>query len=234
MWVVGRHPRLFDYFLPERWRRTPCQSLSEEHEVYYTVTKDNVHIVWKTSRVGEKFLENKNGKDHSIFEKCSINSPFEEFAIAHFLSENGIPTVYIRAIYMTGSLKMEKLTDPRPYKSHKTILGIDNQPILRTNRNYITIRGYFNGTDSWIASHEGMFYQPFDLDSAKEKGILKYDECLKILDITRSRLRNVGYNGIFLEPNDILISLDPTGKLIKDNEGLPEARICNLELIHKE
>ena len=53
MWVVGRNSRLFDYFLPERWRKTPSLSLSEANEVYYTVTKDNIHLVWETSRVGE-------------------------------------------------------------------------------------------------------------------------------------------------------------------------------------
>src|SRR3989337_1740012 len=53
MWVVGRNARLFDYFLPERWRKTPSLSLSDANEVYYTVTKDNIHLVWETSRVGE-------------------------------------------------------------------------------------------------------------------------------------------------------------------------------------
>src|SRR5512144_36927 len=53
LWVVGRNARLFDYFLPERWRKTPSLSMSEDNEVYYTVTKDNIHLVWETSRVGE-------------------------------------------------------------------------------------------------------------------------------------------------------------------------------------
>jgi hypothetical protein len=53
LWVVGKNGRLFDYFLPERWRKTVSWKLSENNEVYYTVTKDNVHIVWETSRVGE-------------------------------------------------------------------------------------------------------------------------------------------------------------------------------------
>ena len=233
LWVVGRNPHLFDYFLPERWRRTPCIPLSKDHEVFYTVTKDNVHIVWKTSRVGEMPLPDDKGKQASLINEYGINSPFEEFAIAHFLEDNGIQTVYIRAIYMTGSTKIEKVTDSRPYNSHKNLLGLDNLPILRKNKNYITIRGFYNGTDSWVASHEGRLFQPSDLTQALLNGILKHEECLELLDITRARLKNVGYDGTLLELNDIIVSLDPDGILVRDSENIPEARICNFELIHK-
>ena len=53
LWVVGKNAHLFDYFLPERWRKTPSIKLSYTNEVFYTITKDNIHLVWKTSRVGE-------------------------------------------------------------------------------------------------------------------------------------------------------------------------------------
>ncbi len=233
LWVVGCNPSLFDYFLPERWRRTPCRSLSNRHEIYYTVTKDNIHIVWKTSRVGEKPQSDEGSKYEELINEYGFNSPFEEFAIAHFLMNNGIPTVYVRAIYMTGIKKIEPVNDKRHYNSHRNILGLDNRPILRKDYNYITIRGFFNGSDSWVASHEGQLYQPFDLERAHYKGILKYDECLNLLEITRSELKNVGYDGTLLELNDILISIDPKGNIVKNNNNLPEARICNFELLQK-
>ena len=53
LWVVGRDPMLFDYFLPEKWRRTPRTKISSSQEMYETVTKDNVHLVWRVSRVGQ-------------------------------------------------------------------------------------------------------------------------------------------------------------------------------------
>ena len=53
LWVVGKDPLLFDYFLPERWEHTSRTRLSATDEVYETVTKDNIHIVWKLSHVGE-------------------------------------------------------------------------------------------------------------------------------------------------------------------------------------
>jgi hypothetical protein len=233
LWVVGRNPRLFDYFLPERWRRTPCYSFSENHEVYYTVTKDNIHIVWKTSRVGENPQPGEGGANHELIKEYGFNSPFEEFAIAHFLTNNGVPTVYSRAIYMTGTTKNEPIADLRHYAFHRDYTGLDDYPILRENHEYIIIRGYFNGSDSWVASHEGQLSKPYNLERAGNERILPPHDCQNLLDITRSRLKNVGYDGALLELNDVIISLDPNGKIIVDGENLPEARISNFELIHK-
>ena len=52
LWVVGKDHELFDYFLPERWEKTPRTKLSSHHETYYTVSKDNIHLVWKLSNTG--------------------------------------------------------------------------------------------------------------------------------------------------------------------------------------
>ncbi len=53
LWVVGRDPDLFNYFLPERWRRTPKTLLSDHNQVYYTKTKDDINLVWRVSRMGD-------------------------------------------------------------------------------------------------------------------------------------------------------------------------------------
>jgi hypothetical protein len=134
---------------------------------------------------------------------------------------------------MTGSTKIEPTADTCHYASHGNIQAIDSQSILRENHDYITIRGYYNGSDSWVASHEGRLCTPFDLKRAGKEGILPVDECFRLLEVTRSRLQNVGYDGALLELNDVIIAIDPQGTVIKDNENLPEARICNLELVHK-
>ena len=84
-----------------------------------------------------------------------------------------------------------------------------------------------------MASREGQLCTPFDLERAGKEGILPVDECYHMLEVTWSRLKNVGYDGSLLALNDLIIALDPQGNIIKDNEHLPEARICNLELIHK-
>jgi hypothetical protein len=233
LWVIGRNPRLFDYFLPERWRRTPCRSLSSRNEVFYTLTKDAINIVWKTSRVGEMPPADEDPDRLALIREHGFNSPFEVCAIAHDLSASGVPTVYVRAIYMTGSEKIEPVTDPRRYESHRDLIGLDGSPVLRADRNYVTIRGYFNGTDSWVSSHEGQLCQPVDLRKAAEENLIPREQCLRLLDATRARLRNLHYDGSLLELNDLLISIEPHGHIVRDAEGLPEARICNFELVYK-
>ncbi len=233
VWVVGRNPRLFDYFLPERWRKTHAWKLSETNEVYYTFTKDHVHVVWKTSRVGEKPPRDKDDIPPTLAEEQGFNSPFEEFAIAHHLGANGIPTVYVRAIYRTGSPKLEPSPDPRRFETHREILDPDGEPVLRSDRNYITIRGYYNGSDRWVSQQRGRLCRPLDLLKALTGGYITPDEYRRLLEVTRSKLRNIGYDGSLLRPNDLLIVLSPDGEPLKDAEGLLEVRISNFELLRK-
>jgi len=233
LWVVGRNARLFDYFLPERWRKTPSLQLSDTKEVFYTITKDNIHLVWKTSRVGEiPNGEGKGGGDPKI-SRFGINSPFEEFAIAHTLNRIGIPSVYVRAIYMTGSTKIEPSYDYRKYKTHQNILDPEGNPILQENHNYITIRGYYNGPDHWVAEHEGPLYTPIDLYRAISKGIIDESQCQRLLDKVKEKLENAGYDGSLLKANDLLLAIGNNGEFMKNKAAEPEVIICNFELIWK-
>jgi hypothetical protein len=231
LWVVGNNGRLFDYFLPERWRTTHSWRLSPINEVFYTITKDQIHIVWKTSRVGElPRLETADPRPDLIAVN-GFNSPFEEFALAHYLNSKGIPTVYMRAIYMTGSHKQEESVDSRRFDSHKGLLNPDGTAVLRTDRNYITLRGYFNGSDIWVAQQSGGLCRPVDLAKALQTGIISQAEQFRMIDRILSSLRTAGCNGMLLEPNDLLLAIAPDGSILFDTTGRPEVRICNLELI---
>jgi len=233
LWVVGRNPHLFDYFLPERWRKTPTIRLSETKEVFYTITKDNIHLVWETSRVGEMPVGDEEGARDPLVRAYGINSPFEEFAIAHTLNRLGIPTVYVRAIYMTGTTKIEASTDCRKYESHNALLDPEGNPVLQENHNYITIRGYFNGPDQWVAEHGNALYTPVDLARALDRGIISEEQCQWYLDIVKAKLHRNGFEGSSLKPNDLLIALDDNGGLMKDTQGEPQVLICNFELVWK-
>lgn len=233
LWVVGKNAHLFDYFLPERWRKTPSIKLSFTKEVFYTITKDNIHLVWKTSRVGEIPNEEDNKNYDSKIRQLGINSPFEEFAIAFELNRLGIPSVYVRAIYMTGSTKIEASTDLRRYESHKNIIDPEGKPILQENHNYITIRGYYNGPDKWVAEHSDALYTPIDLSRVPYRGIIDESECQILLERARDRLKNVGYDGSLLKTNDLLLAVNDKGEIMKNNSGDPEVIICNFELIWK-
>jgi len=230
LWVVGRNARLFDYFLPERWRKTPSLKLSETKEVFYTITKDNIHLVWEPSRVGEIPDEEDEDRFDPLIRKYGRNSPFEEFALAHRLSELGIPTVYVRAIYMTGMHKIEPSVDLRRYETHRHLLDPEGKPILQENYNYITIRGYYNGRDYSVAD-QGPLYTPVDLARAVYKGIIDESSCKMFLDGVKEKLRDAGYEGSLLKPNDLLLAVDGNGDIMNNSYGAPEVIICNFELI---
>jgi hypothetical protein len=233
LWVVGRNARLFDYFLPERWRKTPSLSLSRTNEVFYTVTKDNIHLVWKTSRVGE-FPDNlSNAEEIEKVSRNGINSPFEEFSVANHLNSVGIRTVYPRAIYRTGSNKMEKSNDIRKYESHRSILDSEGNPILKEDHNYITIRGYYNGPDEWVPQHEDSLYTPIDLSRAVRQRIIDREQQVDLLQGIINRLDEAGYDGTLLRPADLLLAVDEEGSVMTGISGQPEVIICDFELIWK-
>ncbi len=232
LWVVGKNAHLFDYFLPERWRKTLSIKLSDTKEVFYTITKDNIHLVWETSRVGELIGEDEEGFSAKVRE-FGINSPFEEFAIAHELNKIGVPCVYVRAIYMTGSDKIEASSDVRKYESHKNILDPEGNPILQEKHNYITIRGYYNGPDEWVAAQAGPLYVPVDLEKAVTKGLIDKAQCRMFLRKVKENLINNNYDGSLLKPNDLLLAINSKGDIVRDDLGCPLVIICNFELIWK-
>ena len=233
LWVVGRNAHLFDYFLPERWRKTPALRLSQTKEVFYTITKDNIHLVWETSRVGEMPMGDEEGSRDPKVRHYGINSPFEEFAIAHTLTQLGIPTVYVRAIYMTGTTKVEASTDLRKYESHKDILDPEGNPVLQENHNFITIRGYYNGPDQWVAEHEEALYTPVDLSKAVYIKIISEEQCQDFLEAVKRKLKLHGFDGSSLRVNDLLLAIDDKQQIMKNNSGEPVVIICNFELIWK-
>jgi hypothetical protein len=232
LWVVGNNARLFDYFLPERWRKTPALKLSDTKEVFYTITKDNIHLVWEPSRVGEMPDEDDEDRYDPKIRKYGINSPFEEFAIAHTLNQIGIPSVYVRAIYMTGTTKIEPSVDFRRYESHKGILDPEGNPILQENHNYITIRGYYNGPDYSVAER-GPLYMPVDLAKAVYQGIIDEPTGWMLIEKVKENLKNAGYEGSLLKANDLLLAIDSNGKIMNNRGGEPEVIICNFERIWK-
>ena len=234
LWVVGKDPNLFDFFLPERWRKTPSKKLSADNEIYYTMTKDNVHIVWKTSKVGEPPPPLPTPEHAEAAKRHGFNSPFEEFAIAQYLNAHGVPTVYVRAIYVTGSSKLEQSADMSRFKSHGSLATPDGNPLLREDHNYITIRGYYNGPDRWVAEHDSQLLRPIDLVQAFSSGIIAKPEYLRTFEAIKMKLAAVGYDGALLSGNDILLTIDAEGAVTRETDGTPDARICNFELLRKK
>lgn len=236
LWVVGKDPELFDYFLPEKWRRTPRTRLSLMSQVYDTVTKDNVHLVWRVSRVGEQPDMDPFKEDENRILEYGYNSPFEEVALAMDLTARNIETIYPRAIYMTGeAAKLPAgLSDERRFESHAHIVMPNGRCALKPDHDYIIIWGYWNGPDELLAEKDEEYYTGVNALSAYRDGLMAQDVYLRLMQSARDRLTAVGIEDLNLRGNHLILSIDKQGRLAEDPAtGLPAVRICNFELLRR-
>lgn len=234
LWVVGRDPDLFEYFLPEKWEQTPRTRLSGYSEIYHTLTKDNVNLVWKVSKVGINPDADPFKEDERRIIEFGYNSPFEEISLAVKLSSRGIHTIYPRAIYMTGIRTgvSHSLRDDSRYTSHASYVNPDGNPILRDDRDYILIWGYWNGPDEKLADEDGNYYTGINALRALHDGIISRQKYIELIEAAKKKLLECGVEDLNLRGSHLLLSiLASTGHLITDSNNLPEVRICNFELL---
>jgi hypothetical protein len=235
LWVAGKDPDLFNYFLPERWRRTPKESLSNYNQVFKTRTKDNINLVWRVSRLGDTPWLAAAGEQLPAVLEHGYNSPFEEFAYALELSKAGVRTIYPRAIYMTGHKAgaARTIADHRRYTQLGHLRTADGEPAISEDHEYITIWGFWNGPDELLALHDGEYYRGINADQACQQGLLTDEALQDLLDRVRNRLSRTGFEDLNLKPTHLLISFSPDNKMALDTAGKPEVRLCNFELVRR-
>lgn len=232
LWVVGHDPDLFNYFLPERWRRNDSESLSKSERVFKVRSKDQVNLVWRVSRVGEMPGSSDDKARRDAIRQQGFNSPFEEFSMAIQLARAGIPTIYPRAIYLTSPSEVSaKIRDPRRFESHAGMRSPGGDPVLPMDREAITIWGYFNGLDESLAERDGYFYKALSAANARRYGILSPPALEELLQDLRRRMHEAGFEDPLLTPDHILLSIDPEKGLVCDMHGRPETRLCNFAFV---
>jgi hypothetical protein len=230
LWGVGRDPELFDYFLPDRWRRTERAKLSLPTEVYHTRTRDGIHVVYRRSRVGTQPRIDPLLSGSKRIRQHGYNSPFEEVAIAERLREAGIFTTYPRAIYRTGhqSSKITHLRDDRRFVTHAHLMTAEHvsESILSPNYDYYTIWGYFRGIDPRTDSHFLAACGVTDLEQAYSDGLLEKPEYEEMNDLVRRRLHAIGFNVDEIEPYEFAVSVRAEGTLHRTESGEVEVSLC--------
>jgi hypothetical protein len=234
LWVVGKDPELFEYFLPEKWRKTPRVRLSLANRIYQTTTKDNIHLVWKVSRVGEQPDMDPFKPDEKRILDYGYNSPFEEVALNLQLGRQGLLTTYPRAIYMAGASTEtpEYLTDPRRYRTHEHLRALDAKSVLRRDHDYMIIWGYWNGPDELLAVQDRQYYEGINALQAYRQGWIDQETYFRLMDQMRIRLAALGVEDLNLRGNHILLSIDAENrKLLLEPSSLPVMRLCNFELL---
>ncbi|TFH17187.1 MAG: hypothetical protein E4H02_03565 [Lentisphaerales bacterium] len=235
LWVVGKDPELFDYFLPERWQHTPRTRLSTIDEIYETTTKDSVHVVWRLSRVGRCPEMDPFRPEERRITEYGYNSPFEEVSIVDRLNLKSIPTTLPRAIYESGHRLPASgfLSDESRYRSHEHLKLPDGSPVLRRDRDYIVIWGYWNKPDELLATNDSDYYQAVSALNALRLGIISEETYILLMQRMKDELASSGFEDLNFRGNHKLLSLDSSGRLLMDAKGLPEVRICNFELIKR-
>jgi hypothetical protein len=235
LWVAGKDPDLFNYFLPERWRRTPKKKLSSRNQVFSTRTKDNINLVWKVSRMGDPpWLTNPEANKPAAREH-GFNSPFEEFAFALELSRQGVKTVYPRAIYMTGHKResMRQDADERRYAALAHLRTPDGEPVVSKEYDYITIWGFWNGPDELLAAADGQYYYAVNAQRAFANKTISRDGLKELMQLKAKRLARLGFEDLNPKPDHLLVSFDAAEKMVVGTLGKPEVRLCNFELIRR-
>lgn len=235
LWVVGKDPDLFNYFLPERWRRTPKEALSSSSQVFKTRTKDNVNLVWRVSRLGDTPWLAMDVEQQPGIVDYGYNSPFEEFAFAMELTQKGVRTVYPRAIYMTGHKAgtARTIADARRYLELASFRTPDGDPAVSQEHEYITIWGFWNGPDEWLALRDGQYHRGINAEQAALEGLITRDMLAELVARMRTRLSRAGFEDMNLKPDHLLISISSENQMATDTHGKPEVRLCNFELVRR-
>ncbi len=233
LWVVGLDPDLFEYFLPEKWEQTPHIKLSVDHEIFYTMTKDNIHLVFKLSKVGmTPDLDPFKARERRIIEH-GYNSPFEEVSLAFQLSRAGLPTIYPRGIYQSGHKigVADYLVSDMRLDSHQSLRTPSGGQVLVRDRDYIIIYGYWNGPDEKLSQKDSDYYEGIDALRAYKEKIIDRNEYLRLMHVMKGRLHEAGLEDLNLKGSHFLLSFDSAGNIIRNADGVPEMRYSNFEFL---
>jgi hypothetical protein len=236
LWVVGNDPFLFDYFLPEKWRHAKRTRLSLHNNIFHKVSKDGINLVLKISKVGEKpDADPFSERERKIMEH-GYNSPFEEVALALELNGKELPTIYPRAIYMTGSSTTipEQDFDDSRYVSHADIVTPDkHEPVLKKNHDYTILWGYWNGSDEMLADYDGGYYTALNALNAYRQHLINKATYFEVMEKTRDKMVKLGVEDLNLRGTHILLALNNNHEIVTGKDRLPITRICNFELLKR-
>ena len=223
LWVVGREDGLFDYFLPDRWRRTPRVKLSVTGEVYRTGTRDHVDIVYRRSRVGFRPRVDPLTRASRAIRESGYNSPFEEVATAERLRQMGIPTIWPRAIFHTGhqTAQSPRLRDPRRFADHASYVVPGEPPVavLSDGHDYYTIWDLYRGADPPRDVGRDAAHGAIALARACDDGLIAEDEVRETLTRTRERLARLGLPADGLAGDEFVVPFDEHGEPERDSDG---------------
>ena len=228
LWVVGRDPDEFNYFLPERWQGTPSRQLAREREVYLTRTKDQRYVVWRVSAFSGAAAKPGAAPEHA----AAPNTPFDEFSIAYQLRQAGVNTVRPLAIYATGHG-----SDPPPTPQSAQVVPRfgpqhtpDGEPLLDGSQTYLTLWEFW-----WGGQHEAArdgarpHGGPLNLPHIVETGLLQPEAAQTILRDAQSQIQSAGMDPATVKLDHLLLCWREGEGLQREPDGTFRWALCNVE-----
>ncbi len=235
LWVVGRDAALFDYFLPERWRTTDQIKFVDTHDTFFTTTKDEIRLVWKVSRVGERGETAALGAAGFRLLAFGFNSPFEEVSLACRLRRSGITTIEPLAVYRTGtrSKLSESVFEQKRFKSHAHIRACDGESVLVPHHNYVTLWEHWNGPEVALPHPEAerAVFRSLNLAHAVARSYVEPREADALMSWMGGRLAGLGVDVVRLSPTHLLVALNADDTPLRDEAGRPRTCLCNLQFL---
>jgi len=84
-----------------------------------------------------------------------------------------------------------------------------------------------------LAEEDRDHYNAVDALRAFREGILSEDIYIRSMDRIHLTLGKNGVGDLNFRGNHIPISIDNAGNIVTDQNGMPETRICNFELLRR-
>ena len=136
---------------------------------------------------------------------------------------------------MTGRRRGQnrQATDERRYAALAHLRTPEGDPLVRKEYDYITIWGFWNGPDEWLAVADGSFYHAVNAKKAFAEKLISKQLLAELVQLKAEKLARCGFEDLNPKPDHLLLSFDPSNKLVIGSIGKPEARLCNFELIRR-
>jgi hypothetical protein len=123
------------------------------------------------------------------------------------------------------------VADTRRYQQLAHLQTLDGARAVSEDHEYITIWGFWNGPDEYLAAHDGEYYRGVNGEVACGEGLISDEVLRDLLGRVRTRLARAGFVDLYLKPDHLLISFNSQNQMTMDTAGRPEVRLCNFELI---
>jgi hypothetical protein len=108
-----------------------------------------------------------------------------------------------------------------------------HEPILKKHHDYITLWGYWNGTDEMLADYDGGHYSALNALSAYRQRLISEVTYFAVMEKIHDKMIELGVEDLNLRGTHILLALDDNRDIVNGKDELPVTRICNFSLLKR-